>query len=461
MLKRNTFSFLALAALLSFSQLVHAQTSDNKWMSGLSVVFMDYLGPETGEYTNFSNFDPGISIGAHAYIAKWLNVSLNSAFVPEVQNYILSEGVTTSTSLVDVNTLLQFKSNGTIFKEEAFFAPYISVGFGLNSASNNLRLYAPGAFGIRFRINKNLSFQVESMYKLPVGGGETNFQHVAHTAGLVFALPGAKKEEDPKPETKDPVDEAPETAENDIFVDTDGDGIPDKDDNCPDEKGLIMYFGCPPEDQVEEDPGEGDIGVAQNDNTNENDLSNQGSTTYDNDVNDPSQNDGDDGMGFGDDGNSSDILTGGDSAGPKFLDDGNDPTPSGNLSEEDIDFIANAFDKIFFKPGSNELTDSSLPVLDKIADILNRNPDRGLQVMGHTDNLGSKKKNQALSVMRAHTVKYYLVYQKGVKLSRISSDGYGPAQPIADNNTAEGRKQNRRVEFKLVNRDDVEVPNMF
>lgn len=54
-----------------------------------------------------------------------------------------------------------------------------------------------------------------------------------------------------------------------------------------------------------------------------------------------------------------------------------------------------------------------------------------------------------LSVKRAFKVKYYLVYQKGIRMARISSDGYGDASPISTNDSAEGRKQNRRVELRM------------
>ncbi len=71
-----------------------------------------------------------------------------------------------------------------------------------------------------------------------------------------------------------------------------------------------------------------------------------------------------------------------------------------------------------------------------------------LKLAGHTDNIGSASSNIKLSKDRAESVKAYLVSQ-GANASRIEATGYGAAQPIASNKTADGRQQNRRVEFTL------------
>ena len=69
--------------------------------------------------------------------------------------------------------------------------------------------------------------------------------------------------------------------------------------------------------------------------------------------------------------------------------------------------------------------------------------------MGHTDSVGSDAYNQKLSVQRAEAVKAYLV-SKGIEKNRIYTEGKGEKQPIADNQTKEGRAKNRRVEIEVV-----------
>ena len=76
------------------------------------------------------------------------------------------------------------------------------------------------------------------------------------------------------------------------------------------------------------------------------------------------------------------------------------------------------------------------------------NPEYKLTIAGHTDNQGDPLKNLDLSDRRALSVKLYLM-KKGVDISRMTSIGYGDTKPVADNKTAAGRKQNRRVEFTV------------
>ena len=109
-----------------------------------------------------------------------------------------------------------------------------------------------------------------------------------------------------------------------------------------------------------------------------------------------------------------------------------------------------SFDNIEFEFDSSTLKDESYPILNQIASILKDNPTWGsLRVKGHTDSTGPESYNQGLSERRAQAVADYLVSQ-GVSNSVISTEGYGESQPIATNDTAEGRKANRRVEFEVM-----------
>jgi outer membrane protein OmpA-like peptidoglycan-associated protein len=104
---------------------------------------------------------------------------------------------------------------------------------------------------------------------------------------------------------------------------------------------------------------------------------------------------------------------------------------------------------ILFQTGKSILTTSSYTELDRLLGILKDNALMRIEISGHTDNTGSLALNSKLSEDRAKAVVEYLV-QKGIDRSRLEFKGYGPQQPIADNSTAEGRTQNRRVEFKIL-----------
>ncbi len=104
-----------------------------------------------------------------------------------------------------------------------------------------------------------------------------------------------------------------------------------------------------------------------------------------------------------------------------------------------------------FDFGKSSLRQESYPILYHAAQVLLTNPSVKVEIQGHTDNIGSDKFNQTLSLQRAETVKRFLV-AKGVDASRMTTVGFGKANPIADNKTAEGRSLNRRIEFKVLNR---------
>lgn len=118
------------------------------------------------------------------------------------------------------------------------------------------------------------------------------------------------------------------------------------------------------------------------------------------------------------------------------------------------DVIAKAYDNLTFKTGSSEITKASYPFLDGIAEYMKSNPSYTLLIVGHTDSQGEEAYNQKLSEDRADSVKKYLV-NKGVGEISIESSGKGESEPLADNNTAEGREKNRRVVFSVTKLEEV------
>lgn len=105
--------------------------------------------------------------------------------------------------------------------------------------------------------------------------------------------------------------------------------------------------------------------------------------------------------------------------------------------------------KIQFKLNSSELTESSTPFLASMAATLKAHPEYDLRITGHTCNVGTEAYNQTLSMQRALSVKKELV-NHGVPSGRIFVEGRGQTKPVATNSTEEGRRRNRRVEFKLI-----------
>ena len=203
--------------------------------------------------------------------------------------------------------------------------------------------------------------------------------------------------------------------------DTDGDGIADKDDACPEVAGLKALKGCPDTD------GDGVTDKADKCPNIKGPKENAGCPWPDTD-------------------------------GDSVLDkDDKCPTEKGTVANNGCPEISqaalNALDgygkTILFNTGKSSFQKQTLPVLVSITAILKENPTAKFTVFGHTDNVGGAEFNLKLSLERADVVKNYLV-TNGVAADRLTSNGFGDTQPVDSNKTSNGRANNRRVEVKYV-----------
>ncbi len=241
--------------------------------------------------------------------------------------------------------------------------------------------------------------------------------------------PPADRDKDGIPDYMDSCPDQPGTAMLKGCPDRDNDGIADKDDACPDAAGPVATKGCPDRD--------GDGVIDSEDRCP--DVPGSPLKEY---MGCPIPDT--DGDGVRDDIDKCPTVKG------TFANAGcpEAQTPAKPTLEELQPVMDTAARNVLFKTGSAVLTTSSYGALNSIAASLKENTDLQLTIEGHTDNVGSDASNKTLSLKRANTVKAYLV-KKGVTKDRITTEGYGESQPIADNTTAAGRTRNRRVVLKL------------
>lgn len=116
------------------------------------------------------------------------------------------------------------------------------------------------------------------------------------------------------------------------------------------------------------------------------------------------------------------------------------------LRKDEVIRLAN----VFFDFSKSDLRPESQTELDRLVDFLLQHATMTIELHGHTDDVGSDTENKRLSKERVEAVKTYLV-SHGVQADRMKAIGYGESKPVASNSTEEGRQQNRRVEFKIVN----------
>jgi outer membrane protein OmpA-like peptidoglycan-associated protein len=219
--------------------------------------------------------------------------------------------------------------------------------------------------------------------------------------GLAFTLYGGHGGR----ESSEPV-----TVLTPVARDSDGDGIPDADDKCPnaaeDKDGFEDDDGCPDLDNDKD-------GIP--------------------DATDKCPNDPETMNGFEDEDGCPDQLP---AAVAKFT---------------------GVIKGITFRRNSADIKPSSFPTLKEGVQVLKQYPTLRIEISGHTSNEGKRDFNMKLSEQRAASAKGYLV-SAGIEGGRITVVGYGPDKPIADNNDKDGQEKNRRIEFRLVSQNGVAAP---
>ena len=118
---------------------------------------------------------------------------------------------------------------------------------------------------------------------------------------------------------------------------------------------------------------------------------------------------------------------------------------------EIVDNVIRISDKIHFGTKSARIKRRSYPVLEEVVQVMRRNPEIVIEVQGHTDAMGSDRRNRRLSARRALRVQEFLI-RRGISAERVRAVGHGEEQPVADNQSREGRYRNRRVDFVVVGR---------
>ena len=122
--------------------------------------------------------------------------------------------------------------------------------------------------------------------------------------------------------------------------------------------------------------------------------------------------------------------------------------------KKELEAIEGANNGILFATNKSELSPASREALTKFATSLKNSPDTDVTIYGHTDNTGTRAVNERISKERADAVANFLVGQ-GISRSRLTTEGLAFDQPVADNSTAEGRAQNRRVEIYITANADM------
>ena len=439
--------FFAMLLLMSFN--VKAQDSDNPWAIGIGVNAVDFY--PTGENAPLGGyFDEFFNYGDHYNIIP----SLSTVTVSRYLSDGFSLGVTGSLNKIEnygdmpVDDLTYYGIDGTIkynFLKSKTFDPYLGVGGGYTWVDEIGAGTLNGTLGFNIWFSENVGINLQTSYKHSFEDYlSTHFQH---SAGLVIKFGGKDTDGDGIYDKDDACPDVPGLAQFNGCPDSDGDGIEDSKDDCPNEAGLAEFNGCPDSDgdgvPDKDDACPTVAGLKQYQGCPDTD----GDGVPDNTdkcptVAGPAANGGcpwpdRDGDGVPDKDDQCPDKVG---------------TVANNGCPEVTEAVAKALNSyaktILFDTGKATIKEQSAAVLGDIIGILNEYSNAKFNIEGHTDSVGSEKSNQKLSEERASSVMNYLI-EHGIASNRLSAKGYGESKPLDTNNTAAGRANNRRVEINL------------
>ena len=456
--------FLVASLLVLGFSTANAQDQNNPWAVSIGVNAVDIF-PSGGDLpvqgdifseffnaTDHWNILPSVSrLSVGRYIGDGFTFSVAGS-VNKIDKY----GETEDGTNVSVDDLSYYAADANIsyslrnLLNSKWFEPYLGVGGGYTWLDEIGAGTLNGSLGINLWFTENLAFNLQTTYKHVFEDYEvSNYPptHFQHAAGLTFAFGGKDTDGDGVYDKDDECPEVPGLAEFNGCPDTDGDGITDAKDDCPDVAGLAEFNGCADTDgDGIPDPKDECPTVAGLANLNGcPDADGDGITDAKDGCPDevgPAANNG---------------CPYQDKDGDGVLDkDDNCPDVVGTVANngcpevtEEVQKTLNEYAaQVLFDSGKSTIKEQSEKVLQDILKILGEYPTAKFTVEGHTDSQGRAAANQKLSDARANAVKNYLV-KNGVDQFRLSAVGYGEEKPIASNKTRDGRRQNRRVEINL------------
>src|SRR3989339_516784 len=334
---------------------------------------------QSGAFTPLKEMSPGLSLQYFEGISEHVDFMATLSGTYTKYPFYRKSGVAPSVRSL---FLLEADANVNVklLTDKYVVVPYVTFGVGA-SMYNGTYFAAQGntGLGLQFNIGGETFINTQMLYRPAISGLAVN--HTAYSIGIASPL---KDKPAPVMVTPPP---APVVAP--APVDTDKDGINDKDDKCPTVAGIAKYNGCPVPDTDKDGVNDEEDKCPSIKGARENNGCPELKAAY-------------------------------------------------NFDNKKVQFVS----------GSAVLTKVSKVELNKVVKALNENPTLKLFVEGHTDASGNDKINNPLSLKRANAVKDYLVAQK-IDAARLTAEGFGSTQPIADNKTAKGKALNRRVDFKV------------
>ena len=464
-MKHLKLAVIAMIALVTVGN-VSAQDENNPWVIGFGINTIDVREYSEKFFSeNFEDFYgteewsgntlPSISrISVEKYLNKGFTLQLAGTLNKLSSVQVLDDA---DALYYSVDALVKYDLNHA-FGQTGWFDPYAGIGGSFQSIdhvnargeSGKSNVMGSVALGFNTWFNDNLGLNFESRYKHHFQ--PTGFDVFQHSIGLVIKFGGKDTDGDG---IYDKEDDCPEVAGLAAFKgcpDADNDGIKDSDDACPNVAGLAALNGCPDADADGIADKDDMCPNAKGTKANKGCPDTDGDSVVDKDDTCPTV--------------AGPVANKGcpwpDTDGDSVLDkDDKCPAVAGLVSnngcpeekviteeaEAEINFAAKS---ILFKSGKTTFKSGVTSQLDAVVAIMTNFPKANFALEGHTDSDGPSASNLKLSNKRANAVMDYFV-TNGIVASRLTSKGFGEEYPVDSNKTRAGKAKNRRVVVKVTN----------
>ena len=458
----KNFSKLLLVLLITIGYTnIQSQDNNNPWQFSFGINAVDLNADSETEFGEFFDVDENwnVSSGLSMFtLSKYLgdNLSLGlSGSVNSISKFADSYVFINETTYFAGDLMLKYSLSEALNMQK--MEPFVGVGLGNTWMDSSSWMTSNASVGMNYWFSDVWGLTAQVDYKMNMsdnGRGNTVMLDeggtMRYSVGFAVKFGGTDTDGDGIYDKHDACPEVPGLEEFNGCPDSDGDGIQDSEDTCPLLAGSLEYEGCPDSDgdgvSDNKDACPNKAGLASLDGCPDSDEDGI-ADSKDNcpNVAGPRVNRG---------------CPWPDSDGDSVLDKDDDcPSEAGSVanngcpeiypSDEALAQLVEYSRTINFAFDSAKFTDGTPPVLDSIVEILMAYPKANFSVEGHCDNKGSKKVNQKISDKRANAVVEYLT-NSGIAESRLTARGFGESTPIDSNDTREGRANNRRVEIILV-----------
>jgi OOP family OmpA-OmpF porin len=456
--------FVAMVMLAGISS--QAQDSNNPWAVSFGVNAVDTrvsaaskLEDQFSEFFNAKdnwNILPSVSfVNVSKYVGSNFSFGVTGS-INKLTRFVLPRVGDADYTVVNPGDINYYAVDGVInysmmnLIKSKTIEPSAHVGGGytwLGDVSSAGTVNA--GLGLAYWFSENVGLSYRATYKYSFEDNRADMPaHMQHFAGLTFKFGGKDTDGDG---IYDKDDACPDVAGLKQFngcPDTDADGIADKDDACPDVAGPAEFNGCPDTDGdgiADKDDACPEVAGLKSMNgcpdTDGDGIMDKSDKCPD--VKGPKENGGCPWPDRDGDG----VLDKDDKCPDVKGTKANNGCPE--VSDEVVKRLNDYAKTILFDSGKSSFQQQTYPVLQSIAGILKEYPNSKFSLEGHTDSDGADEANRVLSTSRAEAVKAYLI-DNGIDATRLSSTGFGEQYPIDSNKTKAGKANNRRVEVKLV-----------